>query len=94
MNSDLESKYMKTLQDAARSTKISEAERKGLLMIAQQFDRYKKAYELVKKEKDQLQEENLQILKGVEKLDKVAEDRKKLNIKNRKEIEKLKTKAD
>ena len=68
---------MKAIQDATKNQKLTDQERKGMLTIAQQFERYKKAYENVKKEKDTLEEEQLKILKGVEKLDKQAEDRKR-----------------
>lgn len=61
-----------------------------MLMIAQQFERYKAAYELVKKDKEKLEEEQLKMLKGVEKLDKLANERKRQNQKDIKEIEKLK----
>ena len=91
---DLTATYMKALQDAAKNQKLSEQERKGMLTIAQQFERYKKAYETVKREKDTLEEEQLKILKGVEKLDKQADERKRQNNKDRKEIEKLKTKLE
>ena len=61
-----------------------------MLMIAQQFERYKAAYELVNKDKEKLEEEQLKMLKGVEKLDKLANERKRQNQKDIKEIEKLK----
>jgi len=48
---------MNQLQMAAKNSSLPEAERKGMLMIAQQFERYKKAYETVKFQKDQLEED-------------------------------------
>lgn len=43
---------MKQLQETSKNQKLSESERKGMLMIAQQFERYKKAYETSKNQKD------------------------------------------
>lgn len=57
MSSDLEAKYIKQMQATAKSSKLTDSERKGMLMIAQQFERYKKAYEQVKREKETLEEE-------------------------------------
>ena len=93
-SADMTQSYMKALQDAAKNGKLSETERKGMLTIAQQFERYKKAYESVKLEKDQLEEEQLKILQGLEKLDKQANERKRQINKDRKEIEKLKIKLE
>ena len=52
LTEELESKYMKQLQATAKSQSLTEQERKGMLMISQQFERYKAAYDLVKKEKE------------------------------------------
>ena len=52
-----EKAFMNQLQMAAKNSSLPEAERKGMLMIAQQFERYKKAYETVKFQKDQLEED-------------------------------------
>ena len=74
ISNEQETKSMNQLQAAARNQKISEAERKGMLTIAQQFERYKKAYETVKFEKEQLMDEQDRIQITFEKVEKQKED--------------------
>lgn len=90
MTADLENKYLQQLKAATQQKNISESDRKGLLMIAQQFDRYKKAYDVISKAKDALETERAKLLKGVERLEQQRDEKKKQNSKDRKEIEKLK----
>ena len=67
---------MKSLHDIAVSKDIADKDRKGILQVAQQFERYKKEYEKVKLEKDELEAEQLKIFKHIEKADKESSKRK------------------
>lgn len=94
VSADNEAKYMRQLQEAAKSTKLSDSERKGMLMIAQQFERYKKAFEASKSQNESIQEEKAKLEKQFSKVSEQADERKRQNNKDKKEIEKLKTKTD